>query len=121
MAGGQRVQHSRSQRRLRHGARDGHTTTGRGSCEVVEGACLDSPVLGSSGGEEGPGNARMSAADWLRAWDSQGLHRTGTDGDEAGAAWLASEAAAFGVDVISEAFSLDRIDPVTACLEIGGE
>jgi hypothetical protein len=30
------------------------------------------------------------AADWLRAWDSQGWHRTGTDSDETGAAWLAA-------------------------------
>ena len=58
------------------------------------------------------------AVEWLRAWDSQGFHRTGTDGDEAGAAWLAREAAALGAAVTSEAFALDRIDPVDACLEL---
>ena len=58
------------------------------------------------------------AVDWLRAWDSQGFHRTGTDGDEAGAVWLAREAAALGAAVTSEAFALDRIDPVDACLEL---
>ena len=63
----------------------------------------------------------MTPADWLRAWDSQGLHRTGTEGDEAGAAWLAHEAASLGADVSSEAFTLDRIDPVTACLEVDGK
>lgn len=62
----------------------------------------------------------MSAAGWLRAWDQQGWHRTGTDGDEAGAAWLAREAAALGAAVTSEAFAFDRIDPVTACLEVNG-
>lgn len=62
----------------------------------------------------------MTAAEWLRAWDSQGLHRTGTDSDEAGAAWLAREAAALGADVASETFSLDRIDPVAAYVEIDG-
>lgn len=61
------------------------------------------------------------AADWLRAWDSQGFHRTGTDADEAGAAWLAHEAASLGAEVTSEAFSLDRIDPVSVCLELDGE
>jgi hypothetical protein len=60
------------------------------------------------------------AADWLRAWDSQGFHRTGTDGDEAGAAWLAHEAAVFGAQVNSETFALDRIDPVDAWLELDG-
>ena len=36
---------------------------------------------------------------WLAAWDSQGNHRTATDGDNAGAEWLAAEAAALGADV----------------------
>ena len=62
-----------------------------------------------------------TAADWLRAWDSQGHHRTGGDGDEAGAAWLAREAESLGAMVTSEAFALDRIDPVEACLELDGE
>jgi hypothetical protein len=56
--------------------------------------------------------------DWLRAWDSQGYHRTGTGGDEAGAAWLAREAGSLGSDVTSEAFALDRIDPVDVGLEL---
>ena len=29
------------------------------------------------------------AASWLAAWDSHGNHRTATDGDNAGAEWLA--------------------------------
>lgn len=62
----------------------------------------------------------MPAADWLQAWDSQGLHRTGTDGDEAGAAWLAREAASPGASVSSETFSLDRIDPVDCYVEANG-
>ncbi|HJU19638.1 MAG TPA: hypothetical protein VJ770_24555, partial [Stellaceae bacterium] len=61
------------------------------------------------------------AARWLRAWDSQGWHRTATAGDEAGAQWLAEEAAALGCDPFFEAFSLDRLDPVAASLEFDGE
>jgi hypothetical protein len=61
-----------------------------------------------------------AAADWLRAWDSHGLHRTGTAGDEAGAAWLAREAASLGAEVASEVFALDRIDPAQAFLEVDG-
>jgi hypothetical protein len=60
------------------------------------------------------------AARWLRAWDSQGWHRTGTEGDEAGAAWLAHEAVALGASVASECFESERIDPVDVCLEIAG-
>jgi hypothetical protein len=60
------------------------------------------------------------AARWLAAWDSQGLHRTGTDGDAAGAAWLSSEMQALGADVSSENFALDRLDPIDCFLELDG-
>ena len=63
----------------------------------------------------------MEAARWLRSWDSHDLHRTGTAGDEAGAAWLAGEVAALGAVATSETFTLDRIDPVAAFLEVDGE
>ena len=59
-------------------------------------------------------------AAWLRAWDSHGYHRTGTDNDEAGAAWLEREAASLGAVVSSESFALDRIDPVATWLDLGG-
>ncbi|HML10280.1 MAG TPA: hypothetical protein VK432_05420 [Stellaceae bacterium] len=61
------------------------------------------------------------AAAWLRAWDGQGTHRTGTEGDAAGAEWLAAEARALGAEVTIEEFAFDRLDPVEAYLEIGGE
>ncbi len=66
-------------------------------------------------------DARQRAAGWLAAWDGQGIHRTATTGDNAGADWLAREAAALGAAVTIEEFALDRLDPVTAFLEIGGE
>ena len=49
--------------------------------------------------------AEARAVTWLTAWDSQGVHRTGPAGDEAGARWLADEAAGLGVEVASEAFT----------------
>ncbi|MBV9824426.1 MAG: hypothetical protein JO001_01905 [Alphaproteobacteria bacterium] len=63
--------------------------------------------------------AEQRAAAWLMAWDGQGVHRTGTEGDNAGAAWLAREAAALGAAPTIETFGLDRLDPRAACLEIG--
>jgi hypothetical protein len=57
----------------------------------------------------------------LTAWDSQGVHRTATSGDEAGAQWLSDEAARLGVEVTSEVFALDRLDPVVSYLELGDE
>ena len=49
------------------------------------------------------------------------MHRTATAGDSAGAEWLAAEARAFGAVVTVEEFALDRLDPVAAFLQIGGE
>src|SRR5579863_9375757 len=57
------------------------------------------------------------AADWLRAWDQQGVHRTGSEGDSAGANWLAREAAAMGARVSIETFLLSRIDPIECWVE----
>jgi len=65
--------------------------------------------------------AEVRAAAWLQAWDTQGLHRTGTTGDALGADWLAAEAKALGADVAIEDFALDRLDPVAAYLEVAGE
>jgi hypothetical protein len=65
--------------------------------------------------------AEERVALWLKAWDRQGIHRTATPGDEAGAAWLAREAAAIAGPVTSETFQLQRIDPVAAYVEIDGE
>ena len=65
--------------------------------------------------------AKARAVAWLSAWDSQGVHRTGSTGDEAGARWLAHEAAGLGVEVASEVFALDRLDPLDCYLELDGE
>jgi hypothetical protein len=60
------------------------------------------------------------ATRWLKDWDAQGLHRTASDGDIAGAAWLAQEAAGLGASPMIEEFGLNRLDPVAAFLEIAG-
>jgi len=65
-----------------------------------------------------PIEAEDRAARWLRAWDGSGIHRTGTAGDHAGAAWLAEEAKSLGANVSLEEFALDRLDPITAHLEV---
>src|SRR5260370_30302598 len=64
-------------------------------------------------------DAHRRTARWLMAWDAQGIHRTGTAGDDAGAQWLAAEAAALGGDVSIEEFALDRPDPIAAYPGIG--
>ncbi len=64
--------------------------------------------------------AKARAVGWLTAWDSQGIHRTATSGDEAGALWLAGETARLGAVVASEAFALVRLEPVACYLELDG-
>jgi len=64
--------------------------------------------------------AESRAAGWLQAWDAAGVHRTGTAGDAAGAAWLAQAAASLGAAATVETFALDRIDPIAAYLEVDG-
>ncbi len=63
---------------------------------------------------------RSRAESWLIAWDSQGIHRTGTQGDHAGADWLAAEVAALGATPVIEPFAFDRLDPVEAWVEVDG-
>jgi hypothetical protein len=58
---------------------------------------------------------------WLTAWDSHGIHRTATEGDTAGAAWLMREAVRLGAAPAIEEFALDRLDPIAAYLEVEGE
>jgi hypothetical protein len=65
--------------------------------------------------------AKARAVAWLTAWDSQGIHRTGTAGDEAGAVWLAKEVANLGAEVTSQVFELNRLDPADCHLEMDGE
>ena len=68
-----------------------------------------------------PNNGVSRAAAWLSAWDSQGIHRTATAGDEAGAAWLIQEATGLGAAPAAEDFALDRLDPVGIYFEYDGE
>ena len=60
------------------------------------------------------------AAEWLQAWDSQGFHRTATEGDEAGADWLTAEAERMGAQVDNELFALDRVEQVEASVVVDG-
>ncbi len=60
-------------------------------------------------------------AAWIAAWDSQGIHRTATEGDQRGADWLAAEARALGAKVEIESFTLSRIDPIAAFVEVDGK
>jgi hypothetical protein len=65
-------------------------------------------------------DAGRRAATWLAAWDGQGIHRTATAGDEAGASWLLNETAVLGAEGTRETVPLDRLDPVRCHIDAGG-
>ena len=68
---------------------------------------LGSCVTRSSG--ETSLESRMSEA--VQAYDSQGDHRTATEGDIAAANWLAAETRKAGAEAALESFDLSRVDP----------
>jgi hypothetical protein len=77
-------------------------------------------TLASRASERLSDSATTRAIAWLTAWDSQGVHRTATVGDEAGAHWLIREAAGLRAAPAVETFALDRLDPIDAYLEFDG-
>lgn len=69
---------------------------------------------------------QLAAADALEqrlgsvvaAYDSQGLHRAGTDVDHRSAEWLAGCARHLGVEAALEPFALNRVDPQPSFLRV---
>jgi hypothetical protein len=56
----------------------------------------------------------------LREYDAFGIHRTGTEGDERCARWLADEARRLGAKSELESMPFNRIDVVECFVEVGG-
>lgn len=55
----------------------------------------------------------------FEAYDSQGIHRTGTEGDIKNAQWLAGEIKGLGLEPVMDGFSINRMDIKEASLKIG--
>jgi hypothetical protein len=56
----------------------------------------------------------------VRTYEAQGFHRTGTAVDQISGDWLADEVRQIGLEPAREQFSLSRVDPVDASLEVNG-
>ena len=54
----------------------------------------------------------------IRAYESQGFHRTATAVDQISADWLSREVRRAGLKAVRESFPLNRVDPVEASLII---
>jgi hypothetical protein len=57
---------------------------------------------------------------FIRAYESQGWHRTGTEVDRQSAEWLAGEVRGIGLAPELEEFALSRVDPISASLVVSG-
>jgi hypothetical protein len=56
----------------------------------------------------------------IRAYETQGFHRTGTAVDRLSGDWLAGEIRQIGLTPTLEAFTLSRVDPVSASVVVNG-
>lgn len=59
-------------------------------------------------------------ARYIREFEDQGFHRTGTAVDRQSGEWLMEQVRAAGLDPARETFSLSRVDPVTATVSAAG-
>lgn len=79
-------------------------------------ACLTSAAR-TTAGQTGTPSARESRTRRLvQAYGDQGFHRTGTAVDRASGSWLADEVRRTGLMPSLEAFSLQRVDPLSAAV-----
>ena len=56
----------------------------------------------------------------IRAYEAQGIHRTGTEVDRKSGEWLAGEVSRIGLAPVLEEFTLSRVDPVAASITVDG-
>ncbi|MBA66323.1 MAG: hypothetical protein CL756_00170 [Chloroflexi bacterium] len=54
----------------------------------------------------------------IQEYDSQGYHRTGTVTDHLSANWLIDKIRSIGLSAMKEAFSLNRVNPITSHIKI---
>ena len=57
----------------------------------------------------------------IEEYDAQGIHRTGTDVDDASGAWLVEQARAAGATAAVERFHLSRVDVQACTISVGGK
>lgn len=69
----------------------------------------------------GDETASQRAANWIKQYDAQGIHRTGATGDRQSADWLAAQVKSIGARLQQESFTFDRIDPQDCYAELGGK
>lgn len=105
--------------------RDGVTRRGfiRATTWLGAGYLASGQTRGAEGGARQATDDRIEGftAEILKTYDSQGVHRTGTDVDRQSGEWLRGEAERASGRASLEGFALNRFDPVNAFVEVGGQ
>ena len=70
--------------------------------------------------EQAPPDARGRISRLIQDYDAQGIHRTGTEVDDASGAWLQEQARAAGAVAAQERFRLARVEVQTCSVTVGG-
>ena len=70
--------------------------------------------------EQAPSDARGRISRLIQDYDAQGIHRTGTEVDDASGAWLQEQARAAGAVAALERFRLARVEVQTCTVTVGG-
>ena len=65
-------------------------------------------------------DARQRIATIIEAYDHQGVHRTASAVDNASGEWLVDHVRSLGLEPVLNEFDLERIDPVSASVEVAG-
>jgi hypothetical protein len=82
--------------------------------------CLAGQTTLLAQGSPASADPQSRIAQIIRAYEEQGIHRTGTKVDQVSGDWLATEIRKSGLTPAREVFKVSRIDPVTASLSIDG-
>ncbi len=64
--------------------------------------------------------AEHRIAEMIRAYEGQGIHRTGTEVDRASGEWLVGQVRKAGLEAARETFELSRVDPLVASVSAAG-
>jgi hypothetical protein len=87
---------------------------------VLSSACSRQPDELHESAERGA-DMRTRVSRWVSEYDSQGVHRTGTAGDQECARWLGEVLEEVGVDAALDPLPFGRIDSINCHVRVGRE
>ena len=83
--------------------------------------CTEARAPAAQPADQETSEPNRRVAEWIRVYDAQGIHRTGTDGDRASADWMAAVARDLGLAPQLEAMQFERLEVRSAFVELPGE